>query len=294
MDRLCIIADEVSTDFDKAIACISGWGLKNVEVHGLWDTSVELLGATQIERLRAALDAFHLAAPVVSSTVFLRCRLRGGMAPERWSRRFDSLAGEYPEHLHWLEQSLNVAQGVGATAVRVFGFWRDGPTSEAVLNRIVESLGPALELAAAAGIVLALENCPHTYLDHTRLALQVVRRVESPWLRLLWDPANALRSGEMDVAELVDEVLPVLAHVHVKGLRLTGGSPGGREYVRFDRGGIDFARLIGRLLDGGYGGQFSLEPHYSLSGDDRLGAARETVLAAQALLRTLKSAESSG
>jgi len=294
MDRLCIIADEVSTDFDQAITCIAGWGLKNVEVHSLWDTSVELMSVSQTEKLRVALDVSHLAAPVISSTVFLRCRLQGGMTPERWSQRFDSLGGGYPEHLHWLEQSLNVARSVGATAVRVFGFWRDGPTSEAVLNRIVESFRPALDLAAAAGVVLALENCPHTYLDHTRLALQAVQRVGSPWLRLLWDPANALRSGEMDVAELVDEVLPVLAHVHVKGLRLTGGVPGGREYVRFDRGGIDFARLIGRLLDGGYGGLFSLEPHYSLSGDDRLGAAEETVLAAQALLRTIKSAESSG
>ncbi len=288
MDRLCIIADEISPDFDQALACASTWEVRNIEVHGLWDTSVELLEPAQVERLRLALARLSLAAPVLSSTVFLRCRLQEGPPPERWSRRFDSLAGGYDDHLHWLEGCLAVARGVGAAVVRIFGFWRDGPTTAAALSRIVDRLRPALEMAAAARVVLALENCPHTYLDQTRLALQVVRRLDSPWLRLLWDPANALRSGEAEVAAVVDEVLPHLAHVHVKGVRLAVGASGGREYVRIDRGGIDYRRLIGSLLDGGYAGLFSLEPHYSLAGDDRQAAARESLLILQDILGTLR------
>jgi len=288
MDRLCIIADEVSSNFDHALACASAWDLRYVEVHSLWDTSVEWLDVSQIERLRAALAAHHLSAPVISSTIFLRCRLQDGPPPERWSRRFDSLAGGYTEHLHALERSLAVAQGVGAAVVRIFGFWRDGPTNDAVVAQIVDRLRPALQMASASGIVLALENCPHTYLDQTRLALQVVRRLDSPWLRLLWDPANALRSGEADVAERVDEALPVLAHMHLKGLRLAEETSGSREYVRLDQGGIDYRRLIGRLLDGGYAGLFSLEPHYSLAGEDRQGAARESLVIVRDIFRTLR------
>ena len=138
---------------------------------------------------------------------------------------------------------------------------------------------------------LALENCPHTYLDHTRRALRVLRAVDSPWLRLLWDPSNACRNGERDVVDIVDEALPYLAHVHVKGIALDKALLGGRQYVRVDQGAVDFQTLLGRLLKAGYGGIVSLEPHYAVPGDGVEGAARESFASLSRIIETLEAGE---
>jgi L-ribulose-5-phosphate 3-epimerase len=273
MFRLGAVTDEISADFERALAIIGGWGLEDVEIHTLWDTHIEALTDDEVARLQEVLARRGMRPAVLASTVFLRCRLGGGEPPEDWSERFHSVAGTYDDHLAWLERCLTIAQRLAAPFVRIFGFWPDGAPTEAVFADISARLREPVQMAADAGVTLALENCPHTCLDHTRRALRVLRAIDSPWLRLLWDPSNAYRNGEIDVVDTIAEALPYVAHVHVKGVIVEGDR---REYTAPEKGGVDFRRLLRELLEAGYDGVVSMEPHYALPETGIEGAAQET------------------
>jgi L-ribulose-5-phosphate 3-epimerase len=291
MLRLCAITDEISPSFERSLDLLSEWGMKDAEIHSLWDTSIELLTEEQASQLERLLAEHDLRPAVLDSTVFLRCLLHGEEPPEAWSKRFQSLGGSYDQHLAWLEACLRTARRIGAPLVRIFGFWREGPATEAVIHEIEDRLQAAVEMAASAGVVLALETCPHTYLDQTRPTLEVLRALDSPWLRLLWDPSNAFRSGDADVADLVAEAFPYLAHLHVKGILVGENLPDGHRYVTIGRGQVDFRLLLGGLVSAGYKGLVSLEPHYALPRSGLEGAARESFESLRGILAGLESAE---
>jgi len=274
--RLCAITDEIGRDLETALQLLGEWGLRDAEIHTLWNTSIELLTEGEVGRLEKVLADHGIRPAVLDSTVFLRCPLRGGPPPASWSKRFHSVAGSYEEHLAVLEGCLAKARRLGAPLVRIFGFWHDVPTTDDVILEIADRLRSAVALAATNGVVLALETCPHTCLAQTRPTLAVIRSVDSPWLRLLWDPSNAFRSGDTQVVDLVAEAVPYLAHVHVKGILVGETLPDGHQYVPLERGQVDYRILLGRLAAAGYSGLLSLEPHYALPRSGVEGAARES------------------
>lgn len=284
--RLSAITDEISASFEGALDLLEKWGLEDVEIHTLWDTSVEALTPDEITRLQEVLAARNLRVAALDSTVFLRCLLHGGPAPGSWSKRFHSIAGEIDDHLAALESCLQTARRLDAPLVRIFGFWSEGELSDRIIQEIAERLDAPVRMAAQAGVTLALENCPHAYLQQTRHVLDVLRLVNSPHLRLLWDPTNAYRCGESDVAELAGEAAPCLAHMHVKGIVLDTTATRGREYVMIEQGEVDYRRLLGEVRAAGYRGVVSLEPHYALPRSGREGAAQESF---DSLLRIIDS-----
>jgi sugar phosphate isomerase/epimerase len=287
MFRVCAITDEIGPSLETALQLLDEWGLEEAEIHTLWDTSIELISEDQFDRLRGLFAQRGFRTAALDSTAFLRCPLRGGPPPAEPIRRFHSIAGSYDEHLALLDGCLRTARRLGAPLIRIFGFWRQGLTSEEVIHEIIDHLRPAVDRAASHGVVLALETCPHTYLAQTRPTLEVIRRIDSPWLRLLWDPSNAFRSGDTDVVGLAGEAAPYLAHLHVKGIQLEEGFPDGHRYVPLDQGQVDYSTLLRRLAEAGYSGFVSLEPHYALPSSGLEGAARETFRSLEGILAGL-------
>jgi sugar phosphate isomerase/epimerase len=291
MLHLCAITDEIGSTFERALDLLKAYDLHDVEVHTLWDTDVEALTSDEIARLTTVLAEREMHIAALDSTVFLRCPLHTAEMPESWSRRFQSIVGDYAYHLAALARCLEAARRLSVPLIRIFGFWSDGETTDEIVAEIAGWLAEPVRLAAQAGVTLALENCPHTYLPTTRQVLRVLRRVDSPHLRLLWDPSNAHRSGESDVADLTAEVMPYLVHMHVKGVVRSASAERGREYVPLDRGDIDYYRLLRNVLAAGYEGYISLEPHYALPRSGVEGAARESL---DSLLRIASSLEGAG
>jgi L-ribulose-5-phosphate 3-epimerase len=287
MFKLSAITDEIAMDFEQAVEMLAEWEMSDVELHTLWGTSVETLTGQDVERIRQILAAYDMRIRVLDSTVFLRCPLFDGVLPGTWSENFHSVVGTLDQHMAWLEHTLETAQQLNVPLVRVFGFWRDGETTDAVVERITERLQAAVELAAKAEVTLALENCPHTFLGPTRNALRVLRAVDSPWLRLLWDPSNAYRAGEHDVASLAGEAMPYLAHLHVKGIVLDDLAPRGRRYVPVAEGAVDFGTILSDLLAAAYEGGVALEPHYSIPPGGIESAGRESYLSLLGILDNL-------
>ncbi|MDQ3406248.1 MAG: sugar phosphate isomerase/epimerase, partial [Actinomycetota bacterium] len=123
------------------------------------------------------------------------------------------------------------------------------------------------ELAARAeqfGLVLLHENCAGWAGADAKRALVMIEEARSPALRLLFDTGNGLAYGYQAV-EMLPQLIEFVEHVHVKD-----GLPGPVWQVP-GQGDVDVARCLNLLLDHGYGGALSIEPHLSLRPHERDG-----------------------
>jgi sugar phosphate isomerase/epimerase len=262
MLRLGAINDELSPNFERALDLAVNLGIQEIEIHTVGRKVIEELEPAEVRRVQQELAQRQLHVCNISSTIFLRCHLDDRDEEIPWRSAFRSIKGRYADHLRGLEHALEIAQMLQAPLVRIFGFWQDGPLSEAVYEQVAGRLARPLQMAQLAGIPLALENCPHTWLDWGQRAARLVEMIDSPWLRLLWDPCSGVRSGEPDVLAAYAQISRHLAHVHAKDLRFDPASKRGHIYVPIGQGQVDWRSILAMLQADGYQGVVCIETHH--------------------------------
>lgn len=123
----------------------------------------------------------------------------------------------------------DVAAELGASFMRVTaGQKHPGVERTEGIEWAVAGLTACLEKAAATGVTLCYENHTKgyawTYNDFSQPAdifLEIVRRTEGSGLRLLYDTANTLGTGD-DPLYVLDQVKDRVAVVHVNDIRRAG------------------------------------------------------------------------
>src|SRR5439155_14496659 len=95
-----------------------------------------------------------------------------------------------------LQQAIELARFFGTELVRCFAFWKQGELTEEAWEEIETAFRPAVTLAEREGIVLGLENEHACMLGTGAETGRLIRRIDSPSLRTIWDPGNAFCAGE--------------------------------------------------------------------------------------------------
>lgn len=112
------------------------------------------------------------------------------------------------------EAVLETAVELGAPLVRVWAGERGSAEADAHYRAwIVEATRRAADLAAAAGVTVAYEYHRDTLTDTAESAAALLRAVDHPNVRSLWQPPSGV-PVEVCLAAL-DAVTPWLANVHV-------------------------------------------------------------------------------
>jgi sugar phosphate isomerase/epimerase len=86
--------------------------------------------------------------------------------------------------------------------------------------------------------------------------LDVVRSVDSPHLRLAWDPANFVQVGVRPYTDGYQMLRPHVEYVQIKDARAADGT-----VVTAGNGDGEVAQTMRALHHDGFDGFFSLEPH---------------------------------
>ncbi|MCS7066776.1 MAG: sugar phosphate isomerase/epimerase, partial [Fimbriimonadales bacterium] len=179
---------------------------------------------------------------------------------------------------------VEIAQKFEAPLVRLFAFWRAGELTPEREERIIEVLTRALPYAERAGIILGLENEHSCQVGTGAELARVLRRIDSPWLRAVWDPGNAFVLGETASAGYA-AIQPWVAHIHVKdGIRQPDGTV---RWVIIGEGEIGYPQHLAQIARSGYNGFISLETHARIEGLTQAEVSRRCL---QALLNFIESA----
>lgn len=229
------IGDEAAPDLPGQLAAIRRLGGTAIElrtIDGVW------LADRPVGRLElAGLEVVCLASRIGN-----------------WARPISTpVAADLAE----LDRLIEHCHALGCRHVRIMSYPNDGLAEPDWRKRVINRIRLLANAAASAGIVLLHENCSGWAGASAENTLRLLEEVDSPALKLLFDTGNGVAAG-YSAYELLTQVVEHVAHVHVKD------AVAGPVYTLPGAGEARVADCLRLLLDHGYPGYFSLEPHLSL------------------------------
>ncbi|MEV8475390.1 sugar phosphate isomerase/epimerase family protein [Streptomyces sp. NPDC051173] len=246
--RFAGIGDEAAPALDGQIRAHHTLGWTAIELRDLDGTALADLDDAAFDRALAALRKARLDVVCVDSRI------------ANWAR---PVTGDFDLDLAELDRLAPRCAALGTRFVRVMSYPDDpdGRLGEAEWGRrAVHRMRLLAERARAAGLVLLHENCAGWAGAHPDRALRLLGEVDSPALRLLFDTGNGIAYG-YEAYAMLTELAPWVEHVQIKDAR---SEVGGAVYTLPGEGACRVADCLQLLLDRGWTGTWSIEPHLAV------------------------------
>jgi len=160
--------------------------------------------------------------------------------------------------LDTIRRGVDACQELGIDQLFSHGGQHNNEGEEA-LQRYVDGLQRAADLAAEAGITFSIENAGK--LCHTDRELKrCIETVDRPNMKVTFDGGNFILAG-CDSHEAAELLADKVAHVHVKSfVSAPGNQPWPFRYCPIDEGLVDYRKIRDTLVGAGFDGCMSFEP----------------------------------
>lgn len=196
-----------------------------------------------------ALETCFMGPPSELDIGVLRAGAQACEVMLSWGHPYGLEYGSSPEAESDLLSWLDVASRCGHAAMRIVvghAHVRDANRDWEQVRGTVDCLGRVVEVAAGAGVVLAIEN--HTDVTAEQLAW-LLEQVSSQALGVCFDTANAIRIGD-DVLDAARLLAPFAIAVHAKDIAAGRWHPtSGPRSVPLGSGVLPVERVV-RLVAG--------------------------------------------
>ena len=268
---IAAITDEFSPTLSEAIPVMNEIGMTAAELRVINGKNIMDLSDEELKRVKEQLDQAELSVISIASPL-LKCILPA--SPELDSRfEHDVFASKhtYEDQPRLAEHAFQLAKFFNAKIIRVFSYWRT-VDPQACTDAIAKDLAHLASLAQKEDLVIGLENEHACNVGTATEAKRLLEAVQSPYLQLVWDPANAFVAGEDPFPDGY-AVLPKdrIVHVHAKDCHMEGDKP---IWGPLGTRSIRWKEQIAALLADHYRGYISLETHWPGPNGNKLEASR--------------------
>ncbi len=271
MPKLGVITDGISRDFERALQVLTEAGLNHAELQFLWDKEVGDLNDDEMAKAKALVDQYGVEVSCISRHNFV-----GLLVSE-------TEIGDihYNKHLEGLKRCIAMAREFNTNLVRIMSFRRDmilfgkggaehWVVAKGAWDKLLELLTPPVKLAEQEQIQLVLETGNNAMIPSGYLGGKLVQEINSPNLKILWDPANSLYANERTYPDGYESLgVEAIGHIHIKDA-LVDMPKATVEFCELGKGDMAgcLAPLAERLRNDGYEGPISLESVYRPEGGD--------------------------
>jgi sugar phosphate isomerase/epimerase len=263
---IAAITDEFSPDLATAAQSIREVGMTAAELRMVFGKNIIDLTDEELDRAQQIVAAQGLKIISIASPL-LKCVLPNSPGIDsRFQQDIFASKHTFEDQPRLTDRAFEIARRTGARIVRVFSYWRT-VEPEKCFDRIVAALGGLAEKAAQHDLIIGLENehaCNVATGAETARVLDAIRHAN---LKVVWDPCNALVSGENPFPEGYRRMAADrIVHVHAKDCFVSNHIP---TFGALGECGIDWRGQIRALVSDGYKGYISLETHWPGPGGDK-------------------------
>lgn len=233
-------ADEIDPQLSVQMDVLENLGISHIEMRGVDGTNIADLTLEQGKGIKKRLDAkgFHVSA--LGSPI-------GKI----------SITEPFEAHMSKFCHVLDLAEILQTKYIRLFSFFiPEGQDPDCFREAVLERMQAFIQEAEKRKIVLLHENEKDIYGDTPARCLDILQTINSPYLRATFDPANFVQCGVVPYPDAWEKLAPYVEYVHIKDALFSTG-----EVVPAGQGDGQVSSLIQALLDYGYTGFLSLEPH---------------------------------
>jgi len=261
---VCIEPFFTSLPAEERIEKIAGLGYTGVEFwhrECTW-SGTDLTGpAKNAEKIKAALDK----CKVVMADILLNAwdASLGGSLVNSQERKM---------YLENLDEVIEFAKSIGCNRlITLTGKEISGTSRVQQLDNIISTLSEAAEVVKKEGFTLLLEplnsyvDHPGYFLDSAKEAIEIVRQINHPNVRLLYDIYH-MQIMEGNVISTIEKNIDIIEHFHVAGV------PGRVEPFL---GELNYSNIIEKIYELGYDGYIGLEYFPSMDSEESLKRTRE-------------------
>ncbi|MBF6062092.1 sugar phosphate isomerase/epimerase [Nocardia terpenica] len=239
------IGDEAHAALNRQIEAVTELGWNRLELRSIGGTALADLDDTAFAR------AAMLLARSGVDVVCLDSRIGN------WGR---PITAPFADDMAELRVLCLRAAALNCRHIRIMSYPNDGLPERDWAAEVLRRIRELTALAADHGLILLHENCAGWAGTDPRRAADLLHAIDSPALRLLFDTGNGPAHGYPDF-DYLETVVDLIDHVHIKD---AVHRPEGVRYVHPGEGECQVADSIRLLLDHGYTGVFSIEPHLTL------------------------------
>lgn len=269
--RIASITDEFSpADPARSLSQMASIGMTGAELRLIYGKNIMDLNEAEMTSLRHLLQGHGMEVISIASPI-LKCVLPNG--PEidtRFQQDVFNSKHTFEDQPELLNRAFRIAKFFGARIIRVFSYWRT-VDPDACFDAVATAMQAMAEKAAKEDLIIGIENEHACNIATAAQAARLLHAVRHPNLQLVWDPANALVSGETPFPGGYS-LLPKdrIAHVHVKDCHMDGHKP---IWGPVGTRAVDWRGQIAALRADGYSGWLSLETHWPGPGGDKFLAS---------------------
>ena len=264
--RIAAITDEFSPDLEIAVRSMTGIGMTGAELRMVFGKNIIDLSDEEVDRAVAIVRGAGLEILSIASPL-LKCVLPDSPDVDaRFQQDMFAAKHTFADQPRLTARAFEIAQRTGARIIRVFSYWRT-VEPEACFDRIVIALRALADQASAHNVIIGIENEHACNIATGAETARLLDALDHPYLKVVWDPANAVVSGERAFPEGYER-LPVsrIQHVHAKDCQMDGHKP---VWCALGEGVVDWRGQIDALVRDGYPGWISLETHWPGPGGDK-------------------------
>ncbi len=258
--------DEIADDFEEQLKKLKDLNINKIDVRGAWGVNCSKFTDEHIDKINALLNQYEIEVACMGSPI--------GKSPIQEDISMES------DQLRFI---ANVAKKLGTKNIRMFSFYPEADVNPDVMQDAIQRLQTLTDIAEELDVQLLLENEKELVGDLPKRCLEILKTIDSPAMRFIWDPANFVQCGaEQQVDKWWDELSPYIGYIHVKDALLADGSvkPAGE-------GDGQLKELLEKLHETGYDGVLSLEPHLAIAGHSSGYSGPEGMEVAVTALRKL-------
>lgn len=256
---IAAITDEYSSDLIGALEPMAATGMTGAELRVVFGKNIMDLTDDELHRAIDLLHAKNLNIVSIASPI-LKCVLPNAPAVDtRFQQDIFNSRHTFEDQPRLAERAMQIAKMTGAKIIRVFSYWRT-VEPEQCFDAVVEALDRLSVDFWREGLICGLENEHACNIATAEESAKVLAAVNSPALKLVWDPANALCSGEEPFPHGYS-LLPKdrIGHVHIKDCHVVDHKP---VWGPVGTQAIDWKGQLAALKADGYEGYISLETHW--------------------------------
>ena len=240
------LADEAGDRFADQIAAHRALGWREVELRTVQGEALADLDDATFRTMHRQLNDAALNVTTVASRI------------GSWAR---PITTPFQQDEDELARLIDRMHALGARYVRVMSYPNDGLAEAEWRDEVLRRMQVLTEIAAQASVVLLHENCSGWAGQSADRTLTLLRSINSPAMKLLFDTGNPVAHG-YDGLAFLHRVLPWIEHVHIKDARRT--ADGEVVFTYPGQGQARLAECMRLLIDNGYRGLWSIEPHLHL------------------------------
>lgn len=231
-------SDEITSNTTEQFKALNRLGIEYFEPRGIDGKNISGLSEEEAFALKEKMDEYGIKVSSIGSPI-------GKI----------KITDDFDAHFEVFKNVVKIAGILDTKYIRMFSFYNNEKEWSADSREIVFSyLKKMIDYAKDKHVVLLHENEKDIYGDTTERCLDLMENLYCDNFKAVFDPANFVQSGQ-DTKKTFDILKPYIEYMHIKDSKADGTVvPSG-----MGTGNIEY--ILESLLNNGYNGFLSLEPH---------------------------------